>query len=310
MIFNDLQKDYPYLTAMANYLEDKCFFFGPVLKQIRLLKPDYSFGEDICEKAFILNDSNWKKYFSKAHTIIDFSLEFLQLQIELERTGKYPHSSFQEVEAHVYNNPSRKLSGPWYTWALYFSQFFWVTHNNVFHFFNDDFIKKNGSKGKVLEVPTGTGLFLTYFLLKNKGWYGTGIDIGDSSIDFTRKVLNVFNIPENRVKIVNQDIYKYETREKFDRIICGEFLEHLEDPVKILRKLYTLLKDDGKVFVTAAVWASMVDHIYLYKSPAEVRKQIHKVGFKIENELVQAVFKNTNPEKNKTAGNYCAILTK
>ena len=89
-------------------------------------------------------------------------------------------------------------------------------------------------------------------------------------------------------------------------------MEHLEDPLEVLNKLYRILTDDGKIFITVAVWAAHIDHIYLYKSANDVRDHLHQANFCIENELVQAVFEKdeTNPEKEKIPVNYAAILKK
>lgn len=310
MIFDDLEKDHPLLAETARYLEEKCYFFKGVLKQIKELNPNYEFGEAICQKALALCQGDREAYYEKVRTLIEFSLEFLRLQIGLEKTGKYLYSSFKEVEEGAYRDPSRKLTGPWYTWALYFTQFFWVTHNRVFDFFLENFVKPAPNQGDVLEVPTGTGLFLTYFLLNKPAWQGIGVDLSDSAIKFTQDILQIYQIPAEQETIIKDDVYKYQPGRQFDRIMSGEFLEHLEDPLGVLKKLYQMLKSDGKIFITVAVWAAMIDHIYLYKSAAEVRQQIKQVGFKIEKELVQTVFKNGHPEQAKIPINYCAILTK
>ncbi len=310
MIFKDLEPDYPLLTETARYLEEKCYFFKGVLKQIRELKPDYKFGEEICQKALALCQGDMNVYYEKAHTLIEFSLEFLRLQIGLEKTGHYLYASFKEVEEGAYRDPNRKLTGPWYTWALYFTQFFWVTHNRVFRFFLDNFVGSAASSGYVLEVPTGTGLFLTYFLTNKPAWQGTGVDLSDSAIQFTKDILQIYQVPAGRATIIKEDVYKYQPERQFDRIMSGEFLEHLEDPLGVLRKLRQILKDDGKIFITVAVWAAMIDHIYLYKSANEVREQIRQAGLNIEKELVQTVFKNGHPEQARIPINYCAILTK
>ena len=93
-------------------------------------------------------------------------------------------------------------------------------------------------------------------------------------------------------------------------ILCGEFLEHLEDPLGALKKLYSILDDDGELFLTVAVYAAMIDHIYLYKSVQEVRDQILDAGFGIKSELVQNVFQRGKSEGAETPINYSAILTK
>ncbi len=94
--------------------------------------------------------------------------------------------------------------------------------------------------------------------------------------------------------------------------MCGEFLEHLEDPVGALKKFNRLLKNDGRIFITVAVWAAHIDHIYLYNKAEDVRNHIREAGFSIDNELVQSVFEKDkeDPEKPKIPVSYAAILSK
>lgn len=58
-------------------------------------------------------------------------------------------------------------------------------------------------------------------------------------------------------------------------------LEHLEDPVAYLRSLFAMIRPGGYAYVAAALNAGHVDHIYLYRSPAEIEAQLVQVGFKI-----------------------------
>lgn len=308
-IFDDVKDRYPYYAATAAMLEDSCYFFKNTLRTIRNIPPNYEFGERLCRDAFLLSGEDWKVYGERVRTLVDFSIEFLQLQLQLEKTGKYPFASFAEVEKHVYQDPQRALKGPWYMWALYFSMAFWETHAKVFDFFLTSFVPTGMKEGRVLEVPCGTGLFISYFLQGNPDWIGTGVDIGETSISFTKMTLGQHGLGTDRCTILNQDLFTYQPAQLFDRIMCGEFLEHVEDPLRVLKLLKSFLAPGGKIFLTAAVWASMIDHIYLYKSAEEVRVHIREAGLTIEKELVQNVFANKNPDQEKTPINYCSILT-
>jgi SAM-dependent methyltransferase len=240
------------------------------------------------------------------------SYEFLKLQVKLEKTGKYLFSTFEEVENEVYSQNSSKLHGPDYLWGLYFSEIFWKIHHGFTNFFLDEFTSQKLKKGKVLEVPSGTGFFLSEFLRINPEWYGMGVDLADTAIDFSKKIFAANKISDDSYSILKEDFLKFSEGEKFDRIICGEFLEHLEDPLIVLNKIKRILKDNGKVFITVAVWAAHIDHIYLYKNATEVRDHLHRAGFNIEKELVQAVFERDklNPEKAKIPVSYAAVLSK
>ena len=308
-IFDDIKEQYPYFYEASTILEDSCFFFKNVLTELKNIGLDYEYCEDICKKGFSLSDNNFGKYYENLHSLVLFSLEFLKLQVRLVKTGKYLYSSFKEVNRYVYNNPDRKLTGPWYMMALYFSQVFWVTHYNVNKFFLEEICKGNKEDGLILEAPSGTGLFISNFLSRNPSWYGTALDLSDSAIEFTRRMVDTFDISE-QVGLCKHDFFKYVPSFKYDIVLCGEFLEHLEKPEVALDKLYSFVKDDGFVFLTVAVYASMIDHIYLYKSVEEVREQIKNVGFSIDKELVQNVFKNKGPEDSCTPINYSVIIRK
>ncbi len=54
--------------------------------------------------------------------------------------------------------------------------------------------------------------------------------------------------PESSATIINTLFEDYETNEKYDIIIMGFVLEHLEDPVFVLRKYGRFLKKGGKIY--------------------------------------------------------------
>ena len=208
-------------------------------------------------------------------------------------------------------NINNEEDGPDYLWGLYFSEVFWKIHHNFTNFSLNNFMSNLPSTGNILEVPSGTGFFLCEFLRKNPNWFAVGVDLSDSAIQFTHKLFQVNKIQKNSYKIIKMDFLQLETNKKYERILCGEFLEHLEDPLSALKKLKSLLTKNGKLFVTVAVWAAHIDHIFLYKSSEEVRNHIRKAGLKIEKELVQAAFAKdeADPEKEKIPVNYAAILS-
>lgn len=301
-------KNYPIFYKTATYLQKNAFFFRRSIPE--LISPDYNFerAERICSIALRLSSNDWNNYFKNVHILIDLSLDFLKLQIQLEKTGKYLFSTFKEVEKEVYSNDG----GPNYLWGLYFSEIFWKTHHNLVNFYFDNFVTKNQSKGTILEVPVGTGFFLTEFLNKNPQWEGMGIDLSNTAVSFSRMILKENNIPEKSYQIIKENFLNYQTTRKFDKIICGEFLEHVENPILVLKKLKSLINERSKIFLTVAVWAGGIDHINLYTKPSEVREQINKSDLRIENELVQSVFEKDsgNVEKGKIPVNYAAILSK
>lgn len=309
MKFSETEEVYPTFYKTATYLADNAFFFRRTLPKLFESDYDFEYAERICKTGFIALSSGWDKYYKTVHELIDFSMEFLRLQIGLEKTGKYQYSTFKEIRENIY---SKSGEGPNYLWPLYFSEIFWKVHYRFVDFFIREFANQNTDKKNILEVPLGSGYFLCEFLRNNPNWKGTGIDLSQKCIDFSKMILDTNNISKQSYNLTKEDLWTYHPEKKFDRIMCGEFLEHLEDPLACLKKLHGLLKDDGKLFLTVAVYAAMIDHIYLYRNSQEVREHIFEAGFKIDNELVQAVFDrdDNNPEKSNIPASYTAILSK
>lgn len=97
-------------------------------------------------------------------------------------------------------------------------------------------IKKYFSKpGKVLDIGSGLGEVLSVFQ-ENK-WICTGIEFNKFAADHSREKFGL--------NIVNKSIYDFDSSEKYDVIMLWGVLEHLYDPLKILKKVYSLLKNDG-----------------------------------------------------------------
>lgn len=71
-------------------------------------------------------------------------------------------------------------------------------------------------------------------------------------IDASPAVIENFRLrfPRSNVEIVESYFETFETSERFDVIMFGFVLEHVDDPVRILRHFRQFLAPDGKMFVT------------------------------------------------------------
>ncbi|MEK6809669.1 MAG: methyltransferase domain-containing protein [Nanoarchaeota archaeon] len=241
---------------------------------------DADFAKKICRCMFEICEKDMGLYDKAIQDFIDLSIEFIVLQSELEKTGRYKYNNFEEVEKSILENkdimPGRYLNG------LLFSQAFWLNHYKFVEFFKERFcVSKSG--GSVLEVPIGTGLFLSEFMKKNEGWTFKGFDLSTFSVNFAVKYISINN--DRSAEISKKNLFDIEENNKFDKIICGELMEHLDDPRKLLLKLKNLLKNDGEIFLTTVVWLAHIDHIYLFRSVDEIREMVEPF-FDIKEELI------------------------
>lgn len=273
----------------------------------KLKDPAYNqeLAEHVCSLLYNLCNKDMKLYDKAVTDFIDYSIEFLKLQLELEKTGSYLFSSYKEAHDKVYQNKevmeSRYLNG------LLLSQALWINHHKIINYFITEFCHQTTETGKVMEVPVGSGIFISEFAARNKNWAAEAYDISPSSVAFAKKIIKM-KMPDSTITIIQKNIFDLPQEIKYDKIICGELLEHLEDPDQLLIKLKSMLHSQGRLFLTTAIWAAAIDHIYLFKSAQEVRAMLQQ-HFTIEKELVLTVFSGKLAEDEKTPINYACILT-
>lgn len=137
--------------------------------------------------------------------------------------------------------------------------------------------------GSVLEVGCSYGGYL--FGLKELGWKVKGIELNEKAVNYTRKALKL-DVEKNRIEDFQSDML-------FDIIYLYMVLEHIESPKAILKKLYALLKPNGKLVLSVpdisgievrlykkyAYTLQVPLHLYHF-SPATIRNYLKESNFK------------------------------
>lgn len=220
-------------------------------------------------------------------------------------SGEYTSKSFDEVNKRVYDNPEVMT---YYMHGLLLSQFLWKHHYDILLYFNGVMKENKGNIKNYLEIGGGHGLYISEAVsILGKDTRFDLVDISSSSLDIAKRLIN-----NDAIHYIHSDIFKYHPAHKYDFITMGEVLEHVEDPVGLLKQLNFLLADNGKVFITTPTNAPAIDHIYLFKSAEDIRNVIHQAGFKIEKEL--CIFAEDLPpellEQYKISMMFAGVLTK
>jgi 2-polyprenyl-3-methyl-5-hydroxy-6-metoxy-1,4-benzoquinol methylase len=219
--------------------------------------------------------------FSKVKSFIRYSHEFSVLQIKLNRTLNYQYSTFEEVKEKVYNN---QIMDDYYLDGLAFSQYLWPNHYKMNRFLIDG-LRSLGSTCRAIDVPCGPGI--QSWLARRHCNIGnmTLTDLSAYSVNYSRQLHSYFH--EFGEWAVNQSPIE-ECKGEFNLIINGELMEHVEDPRALLAKLDRMLSHDGMIYLTTAIFAAAIDHIYMFRSAQEVRT-ILMDQFHIVSELVLPV---------------------
>lgn len=244
---------------------------------------------------------------------MDYAIEcYLQMiadinyeTVQFIKTGEYSSKTFDEVNTRVYNNPEVM---EYYVNGILMSQFLWAHHYNILLFFCSIVEKYRNAITNYLEVGGGHGLYASE-AIKITGGNITYciVDISQSSINIARKMID-----NDKVNYILSDIFDFNPASQYDFITMGEVLEHVEAPVRLLKKLHSLLKNDGKIFITVPTNGPTIDHIYLFRNADDIRNVIKSAGFKIDEEFT--IYAEDLPaekaEKMKVSMMFAGVLSK
>jgi len=225
--------------------------------------------------------------------------------IQFVHTDKYSSTTFQEVNNRVYDNPETM---EYYMHGLLLSQFLWKHHYQIFEYFTQTLPAYKSKIKNYLEIGAGHGLYLSKatVILSKKTDFSV-VDISHTSIDLAKNFVD-----DDRVTFYVSDIFDFQVSIFFDFITMGEVLEHVEEPLKLLLKLNSLLTEEGVAFITTPTNAPAIDHIYLFRNVEEIRTLIRLAGFDIISEkcFLSEDVTQQDAEKFKVAILYGAFLKK
>ena len=197
----------------------------------------------------------------------------------LLRNGTYRYSSFEEVNNRVYSNPDIM---EYHTIGLLFLEIVNPENYAKLNFFREILNEHRNEIKDYFEIGGGHGLY-TWEASKilNENTPINFLDISETSLEIASHFLN--NL---KINFIKSDILLYKTNDKFDFIVLGSVLEHVEKPLDLLIKIRDLLSQGGKFCLTVPVNDPAIDHIYLFKNIDEIKQLLHMSGFKILRELI------------------------
>ncbi|MFZ4712618.1 MAG: class I SAM-dependent methyltransferase [Bacteriovoracaceae bacterium] len=231
--------------------------------------------------------------------------DFLSEQIKFKRTGKYSCMDAVVASEHVYDDPEVMR---YYMVGLLLSYIFWPNHYQLFRFFQDHFPEK--TPANYLEVGVGHGLFTSTMINQYPNIKANIVDISATSIKTAKEVLQSFGIDSNKISFVHNDYLKVDINQKFDFIIMGEVLEHVNDARLFMKKTKELLAPGGRIYLSTAANSPALDHVFHFHNVKEMRDMMTCEGLRIVKDL--ALPSDNIPEadweKELVTINYCAIL--
>ncbi|MBI3317688.1 MAG: class I SAM-dependent methyltransferase [Candidatus Omnitrophica bacterium] len=135
--------------------------------------------------------------------------------------------------------------------------------------------------GRILDVGCGAGQFLA--VAESRGWRGTGLEVSRSALDLLKQRRGA------QFQVMETTLQELDLPEgSFDAVTLFEVLEHLDQPVELLRRAAALLKEGGLLYLTTPNLNSLSrrllggrwrviapEHRCLF-SPASIRQALEK----------------------------------
>jgi 2-polyprenyl-3-methyl-5-hydroxy-6-metoxy-1,4-benzoquinol methylase len=231
--------------------------------------------------------------------------EFTREQLHFSRTGTYRFSLLNQVESSVYGKPDYMTK---YMDGLLISQLYWSNHRGAASLLKRSFFSSNKPNSRHLEIGPGHGLFMYFAAKSGRVSRLSGWDISDTSLKLTQHCLDKLGI-KMEIDFSLRDAAAGTVTETFDSIVLSEVLEHVEDPLSLLKGVAKNLSSDGRIFINVPVNSPAPDHIYLLNSPAEATALVVASGLKIiENHLFPETGMTVEQAVKRKATISCVII--
>jgi ubiquinone/menaquinone biosynthesis C-methylase UbiE len=210
---------------------------------------------------------------------VQFSLEVNLAQARYEASGHYEHSSFKAVYESVY---SRRETMDDYLWGVYLTNFLWAHHMKLSSFYEGQFLAALRPDASLVEIAPGHGGWGLWALDQRPSATLEAFDISPSSIAIARALAKSAGL-DTRATYTEQNALELKAAPAtpYDACICSFLIEHLEAPDALLEVMHRLLAPRGKAFLTAALTAAQVDHIYELQRESEVVLLAERHGFRV-----------------------------
>lgn len=205
-----------------------------------------------------------------------FVIDVNKSQMKYEKEKHYQNKTYQQVYESVYNNEAHMNL---YHWGVYVTTFAWKHHLDIYTFFKNYFVGLLPNEGKALDLGSGSGIW-SMLLSSNAGnWQIKGIDISQRSISLSSTMAEINGFGNLNFEL--GDALTFKGEQKFDACTSCFLLEHLETPDKLFQNISENLKPGGYAFMTGALTAAEVDHIFEFYNESELIKMAEEKGFRV-----------------------------
>jgi len=204
------------------------------------------------------------------------AVNFAQARYEAQRC--YITKSSPEIYAELYGQDQLMTS---YILGVFATNFLWSHHLELAQLFATRFIPRLSSDCSVLELGSGHGGWGLWALSKLSGARLTGVDISPTSISVAREMARGACLESRAEYRLGDALEPGLEPESKDAAISCFLVEHLPEPSGLFTSLSQALKPGGLCFLTGALTAAQIDHVYEFKYESELVTLAEQAGFRL-----------------------------
>jgi SAM-dependent methyltransferase len=216
---------------------------------------------------------------SMVDAFVRFSMDVNFAQARYEAEGRYAHKSYQECRDSVYSQDDTMDD---YLSGIYLTNFLWAHHLDLSLFFAERFVARLPAAPRIVEIASGHGGWGLWALHDRPDGTLVGYDISPKSIEMATAIAGGAGM-RGRADYRLQNVMELDPAavDPADACICSFLIEHLEDPEQLLHVMAGLLKPGGTAFLTGALTAAQVDHIFEFRRESELVQMAERHGFRL-----------------------------
>lgn len=127
----------------------------------------------------------------------------------------------------------------------------------------------------ILQMGLGNGMVAKYL---------DKIVLKQTVIEGSSRILDEFSFPSKKTDFVKALFEKFQSENKFDVILANHVIEHVDNPINILKHIKSFLKKEGKIFITVpnanSIHRLIGVEMNLLKSKYELNESDKRAGHK------------------------------
>lgn len=231
-------------------------------------------------------------FLSAVDAFVEFTTEINMAQARYERAGKYAALSFDEVYASHYSDDAAMDD---YLWGLFLANFLWHHHFEISLLYVDHFLTRLNNSCQIVELAPGHGGWGVWALSCLPNASLLGYDISPQAIRVAQSVASAANVA-GRAEFRETNVLDLDANlvESADAIVSCCLAEHLTDPRQLFASIHRILRPRSWAFVTVALTAAQVDHVYEFRRESEVVTMCEDHGLRVV-EMLSSGPKRTLP---------------